>query len=228
MTTTFKNLVLLALMLVSAGLAAALRPTISLADQRAPIDLKAMVPTAFGDWQEQLIQPNQIVNPQQKEMLDKIYSQTLSRSYVNAQGYRIMLSIAYGRDQRSYMAVHYPEACYPAQGFRLITNKVASFSNSTESFSVRQLETALGEQRFEPVTYWTTIGDYGSLGGFAKRLVELQYGMEGKIPDGLIFRVSSIGKDSAIQFALQQVFISTLLKSIPPDQRALLTGKKDI
>lgn len=228
MKISAKSIILLALMLLSAALGAALRPHISMADERPPIDLAAMVPTTFADWHELQSSSGQIVNPQQQEKLNSLYSQLLTRTYVNTLGQRIMLSIAYGRDQRSYMAVHYPEACYPAQGFRLITNKVASFSNSTESFSVRQLETALGEQRFEPVTYWTTIGDYGSLGGFAKRLVELQYGMEGKIPDGLIFRVSSIGKDSAIQFALQQVFISTLLKSISPDQRALLTGKKDI
>ncbi len=67
MPLSAKNLILLVLMLVSAGLAMALRPHISLANERPPINLKAMVPTAFGDWQEQLNLSAQIVDPQQKE-----------------------------------------------------------------------------------------------------------------------------------------------------------------
>ena len=33
-------------------------------------------------------------------------------------GRQIMLSIAYGEDQRDGMKLHYPEVCYPAQGFQ--------------------------------------------------------------------------------------------------------------
>lgn len=117
MKLSIRNVVLLALMLLSAGLGAALRPNISLADESAPIDLKAMVPTAFGDWQEQLNLSNQIVDPQQQKKLDEIYSQTLSRTYINRQGYRIMLSIAYGKNQSDALQLHRPEICYPAQGF---------------------------------------------------------------------------------------------------------------
>ena len=72
MKASLKNIVLLALMLISAVLAAALRPTISLADERPLIDLKTMVPTAFSGWQEQLNLSNQVVVPQQKSMIDNI------------------------------------------------------------------------------------------------------------------------------------------------------------
>jgi hypothetical protein len=112
MKLTAKTIALLALMLLSAALSAALRPRISLADERPPIDLAAMVPKAFGDWREELNLAARVVNPQQRDLLDKIYSQTLSRTYVNAQGYRIMLSIAYGKNQSDALQLHKPEYCY--------------------------------------------------------------------------------------------------------------------
>ena len=76
MKISVPNFVLLLLMLLSAGMASALRPTISLADERPPISLKAMVPTAFGDWQEQRNVTAAIVDPTQTALLDKIYSET--------------------------------------------------------------------------------------------------------------------------------------------------------
>lgn len=48
----------------------------------------------------------QVVNPQTQELLDKLYSQILTRTYVNAKGYRIMLSLAYGSDQRGALQAH--------------------------------------------------------------------------------------------------------------------------
>ena len=60
-----------------------------------------------------------MVNPQTQELLDKLYSEVLTRVYVNASGYRIMRSLAYGFDQRGAMQAHMPEVCYPAQGFIL-------------------------------------------------------------------------------------------------------------
>ena len=56
-------------------------------------------------------------------IINKIYNQTLTRTYINPRGDRIMLSIAYGRDQSDALQMHKPELCYPAQGFRLLNNQ---------------------------------------------------------------------------------------------------------
>ncbi len=55
-----------------------------------------MIPKQFGDWREEPQRIVQVINPQSQELLDKLYSETLTRTYVNAGGYRIMLSLAYG------------------------------------------------------------------------------------------------------------------------------------
>ena len=83
------------------------------------IQLEPTVPQSFGDWTELPDQPAQVVNPQTKELLDTLYSQILTRTYVNKDGYRIMLSMAYGDDQRGGLQAHRPEVCYPAQGFKV-------------------------------------------------------------------------------------------------------------
>ena len=119
MSLKFKKLLLLVLMIAAASLGGILRPSISMADERTPIDLEAMVPLQFGEWRAEPQQSGYVINPQQRSMLEKLYSQTLSRTYVDPRGYRIMLSIAYGKNQSDALSLHKPEVCYPAQGFKL-------------------------------------------------------------------------------------------------------------
>lgn len=224
MKLSIKNIALLVLMLASAALGAVLRPTISLADERPPIDLAAMVPTTFGDWREETNVLAQVVNPQQKSVIDKIYSQTLSRSYVNPQGYRIMLSIAYGKNQSDALSLHKPEVCYPAQGFTLLGKKTDALDLLGRPITATQISTSLG-QRFEPVTYWTVVGDHISTGGIAKKLIEMRYALNGRIPDGMLVRVSSIDRSADEAYALQKQFANAMVGAIAPEHRQRFAGK---
>ncbi|HYG12890.1 MAG TPA: EpsI family protein, partial [Methylophilaceae bacterium] len=88
-----------ALMLTSAALAMALKPSERMADERPPISLEKIVPRQFGEWHLDDSMVPVSVSADVQARLDEIYSQTLSRTYANAQGQRIMLSIAYGADQ---------------------------------------------------------------------------------------------------------------------------------
>src|ERR1700730_5709367 len=102
-------------MCAAAGLAPAMKPTLKYADVVGGVNLENMIPRQFGDW---AVDPNLVplqVSPDVKAMLDRIYAQTLSRTYVNRAGQRIMLSIAYGTDQAGEATqVHRPEFCYVA------------------------------------------------------------------------------------------------------------------
>lgn len=224
MNLLMKNTLLLALMFCAATAGWLYIPKVFTADAHPAIELQQILPLRFDGWQEMKESAVQIVNPEEEEKLKALYSQQLTRSYINASGHRVMLSIAYGRDQRAYFAVHYPEVCYQAQGFLISSNSIEEIPYGETSLAVRRLETSQGKKRYEPVTYWTTIGEYRSLGGFKKRIIELSYGLNGKIPDGLVFRVSSIGQDSNEQFNIQQGFITSLLNAVAPDQRKLLIG----
>jgi EpsI family protein len=211
-------------MVVVALLAQAGRPVHKLSEQRPRFDLEQVVPERFGDWR--LLRSGGVVLPDPTLManIERIYTQTLSRAYVNSRGTVIMLSIAYGDDQRATMAVHYPEVCYPAQGFQVRSNRIDALTTPHGTLPVRRLETELSRQRFEPVTYWVTIGDRISLGGFERRLIELEYGLQRVIPDGLLFRVSSINRDSAQAFRDQDAFTRDLLAAVPSASREWLAG----
>jgi len=225
MGKNFTSWLLAALMCTAAigGLAA--RPGTKAAARGQTITLDAAVPKSFGEWSEAPEQA-QVVNPQTKELLDKLYSQLLTRTYVNKQGYRIMLSLAYGDDQRGALQAHKPEVCYPAQGFTLHANQLGELPTPFGSVEVRRLSTSLGERQ-EPVTYWFTIGDRQVQSALQKRLAEIRLGLTGQIPDGLLFRISSVDRDTQNGFRMQQQFAVDLLGNVPPDIRKRLSGLSD-
>jgi EpsI family protein len=224
MNTWVRNVILLALMLGASGLALALRPTQKIADQGLAVNLQTMIPRTFGGWREELQNSAQIVDPQQQEMIDKIYTQTLSRTYVNAHGYRIMLAVAYGDDQRDAMQTHYPEVCYPAQGFSLKDKQSGTLKvDSGGLIPVTRILTNLGP-RHEPVTYWTTVGDRVVRSGVQKKLAEMSYGLNGKIPDGMLIRVSSIDTETANAYVMQAQFARQMLEALTPEDRKRLNG----
>ena len=219
-----KNVVMLALMLFAAYLGVALRANIILADELPPINLKTMVPIAFGEWQEQPSASFQIIDPQQKETLERIYSDTLSRTYVSSQGYRIMLSIAYGKNQSKALELHAPEICYPAQGFALLEKQTVTLDLPDSPILANRLRTNL-DQRFEPVTYWTVVGGHVTTNALEKRLTEMRYAMRGRIPDGMLVRLSSIDKDTDKAYFIQGLFARDLIQAIAPEHRRRFAGK---
>lgn len=223
-----RNLVLMVLMIAASGMAVVLKPTKKIADQGPKVELETLIPKSFGEWRQELVNSVQAVDPQQKAMIDKIYNQTLSRVYVNAQGYRIMLSLAYGGDQSDALQLHKPEVCYPAQGFTLHEKHADALSvPGGGDIPVTRVSTSLG-QRNEPITYWTTIGDkVVKNDGIQKKLVEMSYSLSGNIPDGMLIRVSSIDSDKVRAYQMQDRFSNQMLGTLAPEARVRLAGKPE-
>jgi EpsI family protein len=186
-------------------------------------DLELVVPKAFGEWRFEPKFGAQVVNPQTKELLDKIYSQILTRTYVNDSGEKIMLSIAYGSDQRGSLQAHAPEVCYPAQGFAVSSTQSASISTPEGPLSARRVATAKGP-RHEPVTYWFTVGDQRVINALERRIAGLKSLLTGRIPDGLLFRVSSIDRDTPAAYVTHDKFINQMLSAVPNDVKFRLAG----
>jgi EpsI family protein len=218
--------ILAALMLAASVAAVLVRPDRKLSDERPAVSLEAMIPRQFGEWHEMPQAFVQVVNPQTKEVLDKLYSQILTRVYANTDGYRIMLSLAYGSDQRGSLQAHRPEVCYPAQGFVLQKSEPGLLGTAFGSIPVRRMFATLGT-RSEPLTYWFTVGDTAVQGTTQKKIVELMFGLTGRIPDGMLFRVSSIDPDRVRAFQIQEQFANQLLQSLSPADRKRLTGLGD-
>ena len=227
MRTVQVSIVLACLMAFAAVAGIAARPGAKATAVGAKFSLEETVPKQFGDWRELPQVGAYVVNPQTKELLDKLYSQILTRTYVNSGGYRIMLSLAYGDDQRGDLGLHKPEVCYPAQGFALHSNEPAELQTPFGGIAARRLRTSLG-QRKEPVTYWFTVGDSSIRNKVQQRLVEIKLGLTGKVPDGLLFRVSSIDDSPEKAFAQQQAFVADLLTATPATARLRLSGLRTL
>jgi EpsI family protein len=185
--------------------------------------LEALVPKQFGGWREIPAQGVQVVNPQTKALLDKTSSQTLTRTYANASGYRIMLSMAYGDDQRGDLQAHKPEVCYPAQGFALLSNDSSNVATPFGDIAARRLNPRMGA-RHAPVTYWFTVADTAIRNKVEQRMIEIRSGLTGQVPDGLLVRVSSIDVSPQNAYKLQDQFVAGLLGSVPEADRRRLSG----
>lgn len=223
-----RALLALGLMGAASAMAWRLTPTQRMATIHGEFKLEEVIPKSFADWRLDEALLGGIVNPQQEALLHQLYSQILSRTYVNSLNQRIMLSIAYGNDQRDGMAVHYPEICYPAQGFQLKSNQPVILNLAGRQIPARRLETVLGNQRYEPVTYWTVVGETAVRGGTAKKFAEMHYGFHDLIPDGLLFRVSCIDRDTREAFALQDGFSAGLLGAVAPKFLPRVAGSTSI
>ncbi len=210
-------------MLASSVFGTVMQPTQKLAELHPREKLETLVPMQFADWKGTSVDSLVVPDPQMLATLEAIYTETLSRTYVDSHGRQIMLSIAYGADQRDGMEMHYPEICYPAQGFQSRSVHKELLATPFGSIQVKRLEMTLG-QRHELVTYWTVIGEYATLGGTGKKLNEMRYSLKGVIPDGLLFRVSTIGQDTEGAYRDHGEFVGALLGALAPVARKRLAG----
>ena len=219
---------LMLIMICTSVFAYAARPTHRIADEGQKVDLENLIPQQFNDWRI-VNMSAQIVNPETTAALSKIYAQTLSRVYENARGQRIMLSIAYGRDQSDSVGAHLPEGCYGGQGFAVNSIEKSQLSTSFGRIPVMRL-LASKSNRIEPITYWLTTGKKVGYPGWETKKIKLQYALNGSIPDGLLMRVSSIAPsinalDIDAAFSIQKTFADDLLATVSPQQRLHLIGK---
>ena len=219
----WKAILLCFLMAASAAMAHFARPTVKIADSGPRVDLETLFPREFGDWRIDTRTPVVLPSPDLQAKLDAIYNQVLSRTYVNGNGERIMLSVAYGGDQSDGTNAHRPEVCYPAQGFQVLGNEAGTIDLDGRQMPVRRLQSRLGP-RYEPITYWIVVGDKVVTSGTQQKLVQLRYGVRGLIPDGMLVRVSSIGTDAKAGYALQASFVNDMVRSIEQERRLRITG----
>lgn len=207
----------------TSALTGALTPTQKVADARANFNLDTMIPKSFAGWTIDSSVVPLTPDPNQKELIAALYDQTLSRTYVNAQGQRVMLSIAYGGDQSKQLQLHLPEVCYVAQGFDMLKDRRDELATGFGKLPVKRL-VARQNARNEPITYWVTIGDKVVMSGLDQKLQRFMYGLSGRIPDGMLVRVSTIEADEGNAYKVQDRFVNQMLSALDPQARSRLLG----
>lgn len=218
-----RNLLIGLAMLAAAGLALSLTPRMKVADQGPKISLETMIPKQFGEWKlDETIAPI-MFSPDVQAEIDKIYNQTLDRTYSNSKGEQIMLMIAYGGNQSYSMQVHRPEMCYPALGFQIGSISKDIIDASGIKLPVMKLVATQGA-RIEPITYWVMIGDSAVRGNLEQHLARVKYGLSGKIPPGILIRVSTISANESQSYRIEEQFVRDMLGAVPAQYRKILVG----
>jgi EpsI family protein len=207
----------------TSALTGALTPKQKVAEARADFSLDTMIPKSFAGWSLDTSVVPLAPDPTQKELIAALYDQTLSRTYVNAQGQRVMLSIAYGGDQSKQLQLHLPEVCYVAQGFDMVKDRRDELGTRFGQVPVKRL-VARQNARNEPITYWVTIGDKAVMSGIDQKMQRFMYGLSGRIPDGMLVRVSTLGADEAGAYRIQDRFVNQMLAALTPHDRSRLLG----
>jgi len=183
------------------------------------INLESAIPNKFGEWQVVDKNKLEVINPKDDSLVDKLYTQVLERTYVNSQGEAVMLSIAYGAEQRRDMLAHFPEVCYPAQGFNIDETELKFISILDAEFEVKFIKTQKGSRK-EDITYWVRVGDKVVATRSEQKWHAVLYGVQGIIPDGLIFRVSTIGISQSSK--VHEEFLNLLFASLNPETKIFL------
>lgn len=210
-------------MLATTSLSSFPAPVERIADSRPAVSLESLVPERFGNWKiDKSIIPIG-VSADVLAALDKFYNQTLMRTYVNTAGERIMLSVAYGADQSDNLILHLPEGCYDAQGFAVGDKITVLMQTPFGEMAVARLLATKG-QRVEPITYWMVIGGQLATSSWEVKKIKLAYAVKRQIPDGILFRISSISSDPQRGYALQQEFANAMMRDMGSEASRLLVG----
>jgi EpsI family protein len=218
-----------AVILASAGLAEVLRPHELMASSSAAPDLERAIPRRFGQWSfvpnVGLVTPTGTAGYVRQDLSAKIYSQEITRGYTDGAGHLVMFLVAYGPVQDYRLKAHLPEVCYGAAGFRVSPKTVTevSYQEGATPLPLSRV-TAIKEGRFEPITYWIRIGNDIATGVFDRQMARMKYGLQGLIPDGALFRVSTVGIPADVSYKLQDQFIRDLIEAIAPENRKFFVG----
>ncbi len=210
------------LMAFAAGLAKLMTPTAHVV--AGSVDLEALIPLRFADWRlrDEPV-PVAPLDPRADLSSKRIYDQVLMRTYVDAAGNQVMLAVAYGSDQSDRLKVHRPEVCYTFQGFRITARSQQLLAVDGIQLPVKRL-VAVNGVRVEPVTYWIKVGESVVTGGVARKLAQLRYGLTGTVPEGMLVRVSSIDKNTAAAFRIQEFFVRDLVAALDTGAAKKLIG----
>lgn len=223
-STLKRALVVFGLMVSATALGVVGVPTDKLSDTRVRFDLEQSVPTRFGDWQLDTSIVPLPPSPDQQSLLNKIYDQILSRTYINSKGERVMLSITYGSKQNQQLRAHRQEVCYSSQGFKITELQRTDVQVGGGPIPVTRM-VATKDRRIEPVTYWFTTGDTVVMSYWDREFAQFRYAMSGYVPDGYLVRVSNLSGDTQASFDGHLGFVNALLPHLDPELRRRLVGR---
>jgi len=203
-----------------AGVAAARQPSKNV-DYLGKAKLEDVLPEKVGRWT--FVSNSGLVVPPEDQLARALYSQLLTRTYMDEAGNGIMLLVAQSGSQSGILQIHRPEFCYTAGGYTLtpsVPHPVQLPGRELPALSI----SATREARTEQIVYWTRIGSHLPTSWTQQRLAVAMDNLKGFIPDAVMVRVSTYGNDKPLAYADVDEFIRALMAKVTPQVRRVLIG----
>ncbi len=209
----------LMLALTTAGLA--LRPVRSFA-RLAPDTLNRIIPQQIGGYSFASV--DGLITAQTDDLTQRLYDQVLTRMYVAPGQSPIGLLIAYGSAEDEGLQLHRPDECYPAQGFVLSNMHRTPIALAGHAISATAL-TAARADRTEQLLFWTRIAGIFPSESRDERRAIVAENLRGRLPDGVLVRLSMTARDAVPATARLTQFSQALIGSLGAPARRLLMGQ---
>jgi len=154
-----------------------------------------------------------------------LYDQVLPRIYAAPGKLPILALFAYGSVQNLSLELHRPEECYPQQGFT-----ISAPSAEVLQFAGHRIEaTALSARRangyVEQVLFWSRIGTRFANSRTEQSLMVARENFAGRMPDGLLTRLSVPTADRDLALDTLRTFIDLLGRNLSPVGRRIMLGE---
>ena len=208
-------------MMAASGLALARMPK-ALAAPIAKGRFDRWVPDTVGPWRFATV--SGVVLPPPDALSDRLYDNIVARVYEAPEQPAMMLMIAYNNIQDGVLQVHRPEICYPVGGYTLTPTREYELSIGSRTLPANVFA-ASGPDRTEQILYWTRMGDDFPRSWIEQRMAVARANVAGRIPDGVLMRLSLLGNDPVAALPLLERFARIFLDASPPQLRQILIGR---
>lgn len=188
-----------------------------------PGGLEKAIPPVIGRWRH--TSSSGLILPPRDETEARIYDQLLTRVYVADRGPAVMLLIAFGSGQTGLFEIHRPEACYPAQGYKMSNRMLVGLEAAPPATIPALFWTAKSDNRTEQVLYWTRIGKYFPTSWAESQIAVVRNNLARKLPDGVLVRMSVISNDATESLDVLRQFAGAVMGSLGGVGRKLLIGR---
>jgi len=217
-----RELLLGGLLLGITAASLALRP-VRLYPQLSHGELDAAIPKAVGPYR--FATTSGLILPPRDELSDRLYDEVLTRTYLAPGQIPVMALFAYGSVQNLSLELHRPEECYPQQGFEIGAAERMPLRLDGHDIPASFLTARRPDGYVEQLLFWSRIGPHFPPDRTTQSLIVARENFAGRMPDGILVRLSLPTGDRALALRVAGRFMADLAAELPPLGRRIVFGE---